>query len=138
MNYQKLLLSTLGGAVTFFFAGWIIWGFGLMSIQQSHTKNYDGLMNEMPNMGLMAVSMIATALAYSLIYHRWAGIKTFRTGAIAGAVLAALLGLGHGLMMMASMDLIDSTVVLTDLIGNILWGALGGGVMGWILGRGDD
>lgn len=135
MNWKSILIATLLGAVAMFFLGWIIWGFGLMSIQQSHTIQYDGLTPDYPNMVYMAISMIFTALLYAIIYNRWAGIKTFRTGAIAGAIITALSGLGYGFMMLASFNLIDFTVVLTDLVGNLIWGGLAGGVIGWALGK---
>ena len=81
--------------------------------------------------------MVVSAFLFTLIYQRWAGIKTFVTGAKAGAILAALIGLSSELMILAEYNIIDSTIVATNVIGNLVWGALGGGVIGWILGRGD-
>ena len=138
MNYQKMLLSTLAGGVVFYLAGWLIWGIALGGIQDSHTVNYDGLAREMPDMVAMVLSMLASAFLYYYIFDKWAGIKTFVTGAKAGALLAVLIGLGHGLLMHSMMNLIDYTVIATDLVGNAVWGALGGGVIGWLLGRGNE
>lgn len=138
MNYQKLLLATLGGAVAFFFSGFLMWGIVLGSIQQNHTLIIEKLVKPQPDMVLMAIGMVVFSFLFSLIYHRWAGIKTFKTGAIAGAVIAILYGFGYDLMMLAQMNLIDNVVLLTDILANAVWGALGGGVIGWILGRGED
>lgn len=138
MNYQKMLLSTLAGGVVFYFAGWLIWGMALAPIQDGHMVNYEGLSKEMPDMVPMVISMFVTAFMFYYIFDRWAGIKTFVTGAKAGALLAVLMGLGHGLLMHSTMNLIDYTVIGTDLIGNAVWGALGGGVIGWLLGRGNE
>jgi len=141
MNYQKILIATLGGAVVFFFAGWIIWGMALAGTRAAHMTHYDGLMKpegETQSFILIAVAMIVTALLYAIIYNRWAGIKTFATGAKAGAVIAVLAGLSSGIMSMAMMNLLDWTLVGIDVVGNLIWGALGGGAIGWILGRGDD
>jgi len=138
MNYQKMLISTLAGAVVFYFAGFLIWGIALSGIQESHSVNYDGLAREAPDMVAMALSMIASAFLFAYIFDRWAGIKTFVTGAKAGALLAVFIGLGHGLLMHSMMNLIDYTVIATDVVGNAIWGALGGGVIGYLLGRGED
>ena len=135
MDVKKVVLTTLAGTVIMFLAGWVIWGFALFSIHQNHTQQYEGLMPEMPNMWIMALSMVCAALLFTIIYDRWAGIKTFKTGAMAGAVIAVLMGLNHDLMWLASANLIDSTVVLTNIVGNLVWGAISGGVIGWVLGR---
>ncbi len=141
MNVQKIILGTLGGAVVFFFAGWLIFGMALMGTRAAHTTHYDGLMKpEGATEGfvLIAIAMIVTALLYTIIFNRWAGIKTFATGAKAGALIAVLGGLASGIMSMAMMNLFDWTVIGLDVVGNLIWGALGGGAIGWILGRGDD
>lgn len=136
MDLSKILLATLGGAFVFFLLGWIIWGFALYGIHEANTITYEGLQKEYPDLILIAVSMVFQALLYSIIFNRWAGISTFASGAKAGALIAGLSGFGYSLMMMASMNLINFTVAGTDLFGNLLWGAIGGGVIGWILGRG--
>ena len=138
MDFKKIALATLVGTVTMFFAGWLIWGFALFGIQSSHTQEYAGLMPEMPNMVFMVLNTITFALLYTIIFVRWAGIKTFVTGAKAGAFLAVLIGLGQGFMMLASFNLIDTTVLLTDVLGNLVWGAISGGVIGLVLGKLSD
>ncbi len=138
MDAKKTILGTLAGTVVMFLAGWAIWGFALFNIQKNHTQEYEGLMPDMPNMLLMALSMVSAALLFTIIFDRWAGIKTFKTGAMAGAVIALLIGLNHDLMWLASANLIDGTVVLTNIVGNLVWGALAGGVIGWVLGKLSD
>ncbi len=138
MNYQKLLLATIGGAIVFFLAGWLIWGFALAGLHEEHTTVYEGFRKAAPSWGLLAVAQIVTALLYAIIYNRWAGIKTFATGAKAGAVIAVLTTLGTDLVNIAFLNWYDWTVVITNIVGAAIWGALGGGAIGWILGRGDD
>ena len=138
MNFQKIILATLGGAVVFFLAGWLIWGIALAGIHAEHTTVYEGLQKTMPSMVLVAAGQIVIALLFAIIYHRWAGIKTFATGAKAGALIAVLTTLSQDLMNMAFLNLYDWTVVITNIVGSLIWGAVGGGVIGWILGRGDD
>ena len=138
MNVQKLLLATLAGTVVFYFAGWIIWGMVLGPIQSGYMVDHQNLHHEMPNMVFLVLSMLVHAFLFAYIFEKWAGIKTFKTGAKAGALLAVLLGLGFGFMMMAMMNLYSIHVPLIDIVGNLVWGALGGGVIGWMLGRGEE
>lgn len=138
MNIQKLLLGTVVGTIVYFIAGFLIWGFGLEQINQNFMVNYDGLMREMPNMGWMVASMAAHALLVSYIFIKWANIRTFASGAKAGALISVIAGLGSSAMMMATMNIMSYQVVFIDLIGNLVWGAIGGGVIGWLLGRGQE
>ncbi len=135
MNIKKLSIATLVGAVVFYLAGFLIWGIALDGLQNDHLTHYEGLGKEMPDMLPMILSMVCTALLYAIIYEKWAGIRTFMTGAKAGALIALLVGLGHSLLMMSMMNLIDWTIVFSDVVGNLVWGALGGGVIGWMLGK---
>ncbi|MBT8219755.1 MAG: hypothetical protein KJP00_08020, partial [Bacteroidia bacterium] len=127
MDTQKFTLATIAGAVVFFFAGYLIWGIALMNFHQSNLPDIPGLVKNPPDMVLIGLAMIVTAILYTLIFQRWAGIKTFKTGAIAGALLATLMGLGNELMQMSSTNMMTWPVILVDIIGNAVWGALGGG-----------
>lgn len=135
MNLKRVLMATLAGTVVMFFAGWLIWGMLLFNLHEAHTVQYEGLTPEMPNMILMALAMVPSALLFAIIFDRWAGIKTFATGAKAGALIASLVGLGHDLMWLGSANLIDGTIVGTNIIANLAWGALAGGVIGLVIGK---
>ena len=137
MDAQKFTLATIAGAVVFFFAGYLIWGMALMNFHQSNTPEIPGLIKNPPDMILIGLAMVVTAILFTLIFQRWAGIKTFKTGAIAGAIIAILMGFGNELMYMASTHMMSWPVILVDILGNAVWGALGGGVIGAMLGRGE-
>ena len=136
MDIQKIAIGTIVGGIVLFLAGWVIWGTGLEGFLADNMVNHSGLMKER-ELGLTAASCMVSALLLSIIYNRWAGIKTPKTGAIAGAVILSLVGFAADLGIMSSMNLINSTVVLTDIVANGLWGAIGGAAIGWLLGRGN-
>lgn len=135
MNVKNVSLATLGGAVVFFFAGWLIWGMFLENLMQNYMVEYTNLKKPMPNMGWMVASMFVSAFLLSYIFDKWAGIKTFSSGAKAGALICVLIGLGHGFMAISTLNLMSIQAVGIELVGNLLWGALGGGTIGWILGK---
>ena len=134
MDIKKLLIATLVGTIVFFLLGWVIWGIILDPINADHVIEYEGLRPEYPNLSLIAASCLAFSLMLCYIYLKWANIKTFMTGAKAGALISVLVGLNYSLMMKASMNLVDWTVVGTDTIGNLVWGFVGGGVVGLVIG----
>ncbi len=135
MNTKKILVATLVGAVAFFLLGWIIWGMLLQGFMADHMTHYDGLIKEPPNMILMFVSMIFSALFYAIIFNRWANISTFKTGLQAGAIISVLLGLSYGLFDLSYFNLRDVTAVVVDVFANAVYGGLGGGIIAWVLGK---
>ncbi len=135
MNLQKTLIATIVGAIVMFLAGYLIWGIILEPIQKSHITSYLGFERAEPNYILMFLSMLAAALLITIIFQRWAGIKTAVTGAKAGAIIGILIGLHFDLMTLAMTNWYDTFVVITNALGNIAWGAIGGAVIGFILGR---
>ncbi len=47
--------------------------------------------------------------------------------------IGSLIGLSFALMTLAQMNLIDLTVVVSDVIGHGIWGGLTGGSVAWFL-----
>jgi len=73
-------------------------------------------------------------LAY--IYGKWAGIKTFSTGAKEGAVLGLLFGLVMSLWLYSTTTLMTELGVLWWSVTFVVRFAAAGGVIGWYYGRG--
>ena len=72
----------------------------------------------------------------TIIFSRWAQIKTFVTGAKAGLIIGLFLGA------LPTLEIFSTTTGLTDLTGVITGAitfgvrfAVAGGVIGWLLGR---
>jgi len=140
MNVGKIGLATLVGFIVMFLSGWLIWGFGIEPLHKKYAIDYPGLILEMPRLEFIAISTVLTALLWSIIYNRWAGIKTFGTGAKAGILIAVLSGLSIDLMTHSSMNLSNNLALVmgSNVAANLVWGALSGGAIGWMLGRGGD
>lgn len=134
MNITKMLLGTLIGGVALFLSGWLIWGFLLAGLQDGHRTSVEGIYKTEPDVLLIFISCLAGGALLTLIFNRWAGIQTWATGAKAGAMIMLLYGLMADLAVMAEFTIIDSTFVLLNIGGNIIWGAIGGAVVGAYLG----
>lgn len=138
MNTNKLLLGTLAGAIVNFFAGWALYALvfkGLMESNITDAAKSIMLPEDQQNILYYFISGIFMSLAYAVIYERWANIRTFQTGAIAGAIISVCISLGIDFQFMASTTFYTgfSMVIINTFMGAIM-GALTGGAIGWMLG----
>ncbi len=137
MNYTKTIMSVIGGGIALFLAGWLIWGFLLMNIQAPYRTTVEGIAKPEPDILLIFISCIAAAGLLTLVFQRWAGIKTLITGAKAGAMIMVLYGIAADLAVVAEFNILEMPYIYINVIGYLIWGALGGAIIGWILGRGE-
>lgn len=138
MNTNKILIGGIAGGIAAFLFGFLIWGVAMQGFMESHSVAPKGLEREPMLMWAIIVGNLALGFLYSIIYGRWAGIKTLKTGAMAGIVIGLLIGINYDFMTYAMMNVMDFTGVLVDILVNAVYGALVGGVVGWVLGMGNE
>ncbi len=136
----KVLLAALAGGVAYFFLGWAVYGMLLSSTFSSMMTTESAAVTRPETdmvMWAMVVSCLAFGLMLAVIYSRWANISTFRTGAIAGAVITLLMTLSTDLGMFSMYNLTNGGAgLLVNPIVNAVLGGVVGGVIGWVLGYG--
>ncbi len=135
----KVLLAALAGAVASFLTGWVIWGMALKGFFEANTTEAGKavMRGDSPVLWAIFVGGLAWSLLLALIYSRWAGITTFKSGAIGGAWVGFLMALGMDMFLYGGMDAFTLTAGLVDAILNAVQGAIVGGVIGWALGYGN-
>lgn len=135
----KVLLAALAGAVTSFLSGWVIWGMALKSFMESNTAEACAGCSRGDDMVMWAIFIgcFAWALLLAMLFSRWAGISTFKSGAMAGIWIAFLIALGMDFFMYAGTYMWNMNAAIVDIIANAAQGALVGGVVGWVLGYGE-
>ena len=138
MDTNKMLWGTLAGGVTNFLLGWAIWGIALDAFFTKNAGTAQGVSKEMPDMLWLIIGSMALGALYTYIFNRWAGIKTFKGGATAGAVIAGLSGLANDSIMYATTNIMTLPGLGVDVLATIVSGALMGGVIGWVLGRNNE
>ena len=135
MDTTKLLLGTVVGTIVFFLAGWLIYGTLLMDTMQNALTPEGLAVQKEPDLVLILASNAVLAFLYSYIFEKWAGIRTWMTGATAGATL--------GLLMAASIDLSFMSMttmyagmngLFIDILASAVLSALAGAAIGWVLG----
>jgi hypothetical protein len=132
----RVLAATVAGGITFFILGFLIFGLLLgPMVMKPNEIVYPGLMNETPVWAPLVLANLVTAFLLAYIFDKWATISTFVGGLIGGATILFLFSLSNQLMFNAFMNLSKSYITaVADIAGATVMGALGGGVIGMVLG----
>ena len=135
----KVLLAALAGGVASFLLGWVFYGILLEGFFAANAGSATGVMKDEASMGWLPliVGNLATGLLFALIYSRWAGITTFKSGAIGGAWVGLLIGLSYDLISLGVTNIMTVNSALVDSLVSAVLGAITGGVVGWVLGYGN-
>lgn len=133
----RVLAATVAGGIAFFVLGFVIYGLILDPMVMKPNMNPDAvkLMNEPPNFVPLVLANFVSAFLLAYIFEQWASIRTFAGGMKAGAIIWFLISLGFQLMFLAFMKLMNGyTPMIADIGGSLVMGAIGGGVIGQVLG----
>ena len=134
MNSKNLILGTIAGAFTFFIVGFLIYGLLLTNFFTENMGSATGVMKDPPNFLILILGELASGFLFTYIFSHWAGIKTFATGAKAGALIGFLMGLSFNLINLATANIHTLNTAIVDSLVQLVMGALAGGVIGWVLG----
>lgn len=136
MNTKTLLAGLVGG-VAAFFLGWLLYGMVLMSFMAEHSNT--SVMRAEADMVWWALilSNLLWGLSLALILS-WANVSDFMGGMTKGAIFGLVLTLGWDLSLYSmSTWFTDTTGLIVDVIGGTIMTTVIGGVVGWMLGRGN-
>lgn len=133
----RVLAATVAGGIIFFALGFVVYGLILDPMVMKPNMNPEAakLMKESPNFVPLVLSNFVSAFLLAYIFEQWASIRTFVGGMKAGAIIWFLIGLSFQLMFLAFMNMFTGyTPMIADIIGSVIMGAIGGGVIGAVLG----
>ncbi len=137
MNTKTLLAGLVGG-VAAFFLGWGIYGWLLESFMKANTNQCFALA-DMKDMNM--IGMIASNLAWGFLYAfilSWANATNFMSGATKGAIVGLLFALSMDLFFYSMTTYFTSmNGLLVDVLASTVMSAIIGGIIGWMLGRGN-
>ncbi len=140
MSTKSLLLATLAGAITGFILGYILHGLLLFDFFADNMGSATGVSKDLADVSLPLIFLgnIALSLLVTIIYGRWASIKTFATGAKAGAIIGLLVGAYFDLIFLGVTNIMQPTSAIVDIVVSAIIGAVVGGVVGLVLGKTAD
>ena len=133
MDTKKFLLASFAGGILFFVSGYLAYGVLLREFMVAA-----GVMKETPNMGVLILSQLIFGVFLTMVLRRWEGAETLAQGAKVGAVLVLLLSLGFSLVQYATAITVSppEPVILVRAVVSAVQGALAGGAISAVLGRG--
>ena len=133
MNTQKILIAGIVGGIFSFFLGWLVFG---VLLKDMDPGGFTSIMR--PKEDFIAWSMLLSnicwAVLLSYIFVQWANINTLQGGASAGAIIGFLAIASFDFGMYATTTLFTLQSLATDIVINIIMGALVGGFIGLWLG----
>ncbi len=132
----RVLAATVAGGITFFILGFIIYALILDTmVMKPNMITYAGLMNETPVWVPLVLANMVNAFLLAYIFDKWATIRTFIGGLKGGATVMFLIALAMQLFFAAFMNLSKNYMpAVADVLGSTVMGAIGGGVIGQVLG----
>lgn len=132
----RVLAAAVVGGIAFFVLGFLIYGLFLdPMVMKPNMVEYAGLMRDPPSWIPLVLGNIVSALLLAVIFEKWAGIRTFAGGMQGGAIIWFLMSLAFQLMFIAFMNLGKNLIPnIADVVGSTVMGAIGGGVIGQVLG----
>jgi uncharacterized membrane protein len=138
MDTKKFLLATVAGGLTFLVVGFVFWGLLFDNFFEANQGSATGVGradDEMIWWALILANLLMGALI-TYIFMKWAGIKTFMTGAMAGLLLGFLMTAGFDLVSYAATNMRNLTAVAVDILLAAIMTGIGSGVIGAVLGMG--
>ena len=130
---KKIGLATLAGFITLMILGFLIWGLLLMDTMQS-ILGETGCMLLEPNMLYISLGTLVQALFLALVLNRF-GATTFQAGAVAAAWITLLISAMMGFYFLGQFSFYNTNAFLIDLVAGTVHGAIGGGIVAWVLGK---
>lgn len=137
MDTKKLLMGTVVGGITYFILGFLIYGMALMSTMAEYSNA--ACMRAETDMvwWAMIVGNFGFAALLTYVFLKAGNVNSFGSGAQTGLVLAFLVSLSIDLMVYATTTMMTNpTGIAIDVVASTVMGAVAGGVIGMIIGRG--
>lgn len=130
---KNKVLAVIGGTVALFGLGYLI--YVVLGIGPAEGENAAAVAGEL-NLPAIIGMEVLYALLVTIIFSRWAQIKTFGTGAQAGLIIGALIGACSTLELFATTTgLMSITGVVYAAVTFGVRFAVAGGVIGYLLGK---
>jgi hypothetical protein len=137
----RIISAVVVGAVLSFFGGWLLWGMALSGFYSEQMLPGVEALNRAEEDMVMWALIIAQFAWSGLI--TWVIVRTnsltFIKGLMTGGTVMFLLSLGVDLYFHSMMEMYKNLyIIIIDVISNTVFWAIIGGVIGWILGRGNQ
>ena len=135
MNTKNFIIGGIVGGVLFFFLGWLFYGNLMTQYFLDHpgtATNVDRPADQMQWWALI-LGNILEGFVLSYIFVK-SGVATLSAGLITGGIVGFLMGASIDLIMYGTTNMYSKHALVADIAVNIVRFAIGGAVIGAILG----
>ena len=134
MNVRPYIAAITGGLFNSL-AVWATFGFLLVDFYLINTFHYEGLMKiPTPDLVFVFLSGLSLSILMTVIFTRWAGVSTFRSGFRNGMIITFFYICAVDLGLFGFYNLMNISLTAVDIVIQTVFGGLMGGIIGWILG----
>jgi hypothetical protein len=131
---KKVILSALGGGLTLFIVGGLLFEFLLKGAMADMIKAMGSVYNQNPNFVTIALAQLVLSLILAIFIYK-SNVTTFMGGLTTGTWMTFLILFWFDLWMLTTFNFMTVSMALFDTISNTVIGAVAGGVIGWIQGK---
>lgn len=131
----------LGAVVAGGIANWLLGALFYLLLLGSYFSQHhgEGVIKDPVAMPYIILGCLFYALLIAVIFDRWAGIKTLKTGAKAGAIIGLISVLAFNFWKLGDSYFFTSLVpALVDVVVHTLMSVGTGAAVGYVLGRGSE
>ena len=133
---KNIIISGLVGAIVLFILGFLFYAVLFMDFFENHAPpGMEGVMKEMPNLGLVFAGNLALGLMLAYVFEKLASIRTFSKGLYVGFVLGLLISLYFDLIFLGTSNFMSSTTIAVDVVISTVIIGLSAAVVAMILGK---
>ena len=136
METSKFIKGTIAGGVTYFFLGFLIYAILLESFFLNNAGSAIGVAKTEMEWWPLVLGNLSLAALFSYIFLKWANISSFGTGLKAAGMLGFMIALSFDMIMYDTSNIMNLTAAFVDVIAFTIMSAIGGGVIGAVLGMG--
>lgn len=137
MDSKKIITGTLAGGITYFLLGWVIYGMLMKDYMASNYNNCAMKSEDQMIWWALIVSNFTSALFIALVLS-WRNMSGFGAGLKTAAILGFLICLSWDLSFYSMSTMFyGGRVMAVDILVGTVFFALGGGVIGAVMGMGD-
>lgn len=136
MNTKKILLGGIAGGVAFFLFGWLVYGILMKDFMAANLNQCMMKPEEEMGMGAMIVSNLSLGFILALIIG-WSKTSGAVSGLKIGGIVGLLFAINLDMMFYAMTTMFSNfTAIVTDIAIFTVMSAVGGAIVGWVMGMG--
>ena len=132
---KAIIVSGLLGGLVFFLLGGLFYGFLFAGFFSDHIPEGMEVVGKEPVMPLILIADLFLGLFFAYVFDTWTRVCNFTEGAWFGLALALGFAIYYTFIYSGTTHLVETASAIVDVSISGVSGALGGGVVGHLLGK---